>query len=290
MPECIKPVVFHDANGKEQIGICGKCENCRKKRVSEWSFRLMQHEKKCDTAYFITLTYDTTTVPITDRGFMGLNKRDLQLFFKRLRKAQESYIKRQLSSMGRSGSNGMEFKPIKYYAVGEYGGRTRRPHYHIILFNAVLELIQPAWSLGNVHYGEVTGASIGYTLKYIVKPSQVPMHKNDDRSKEFSLMSKGLGADYLTKAMIQWHRSDLENRMYVVVNGDQKVSMPRYYKSKIYENHERKNIGFLALQKMREREYEMASKDRMYSRNKREALNAAARKVKHSLKQKIDLL
>ena len=28
--------------------------------------------------------------------------------------------------------------PLKYYAVGEYGGQTKRPHYHIVIFNADL--------------------------------------------------------------------------------------------------------------------------------------------------------
>lgn len=110
---------------------------------------------------------------------MDLSKRDIQLFLKRLRKAHESHRG--------------QMQPIKYYAVGEYGGITGRPHYHIILFNADIELIQDAWQNGQVHYGKVSGASVGYTLKYMTKPSRIPMHRNDDRTKEFSLMSKGLG-------------------------------------------------------------------------------------------------
>lgn len=160
---------------------CGKCPECTARRVSGWSFRLMQEEKNSISAHFITLTYDTNHVHITPNGFMGLKKRDLQLFFKRLRKAHA----KDLAFGG---------KRIKYYACGEYGGRTLRPHYHVILFNAKCELIQGAWQLGSVHYGKVSGASVGYTLKYISKPSKIPMHRNDDRLKEFALMSKGLAA------------------------------------------------------------------------------------------------
>lgn len=108
---------------------------------------------------------------------MVLKKRDIQLFIKRLRKANSKHT---------------DMPAIKYYAVGEYGGRTQRPHYHIILFNAKLELIQPAWDLGQIHYGKVSGASIGYTLKYMCKTKRYPLHANDDRISEFALMSKDL--------------------------------------------------------------------------------------------------
>lgn len=195
-PFCVK------RDGQETPVPCGKCPECCARRVSGWSFRLMQEDKNSESAYFITLTYDTNFVPITGKGFMDLSKEDLQKFFKRLRKATVNH--RHQAHGGYRGKvqpnecpECKAAKPIKYYAVGEYGGRTFRPHYHIILFNAVLELIQPAWDKGSVHYGTVTGASIGYSLKYISKPGKIPLHGNDDRQKEFALMSKGSAADIL---------------------------------------------------------------------------------------------
>lgn len=175
MSACLTPYITKLDNGNEVPVPCGKCPACRARRISGWSFRLMEQEKISSSAHFITLTYDTKHVPITAKGFMQINKRDFQLFLKRLRKSHSTAL-----------------NPIKYYAVGEYGGRTSRPHYHAIIFNAELDKIQPAWELGQVHYGSVTGASIGYTLKYMSKKSRIPMHENDDRQKEFSLMSKNL--------------------------------------------------------------------------------------------------
>lgn len=218
---------------------CGRCGECRAKRVSAWSFRLMQEDKRSISSHFITLTYDTKHIPISPRGYMQLSIRDLQLFFKKLRKA-----------------HGKDAKAIKYYAVGEYGGKTWRPHYHIILFNCRVELIEAAWSvigidknacktrfnIGNVHYGKVSGASVGYTLKYISKPSKIPQHANDDRKKEFSLISKGIGSNYLNGRLIQWHKSDLENRYYVNLNDGKKAAMPRYYKDKLYSQEEKERI------------------------------------------------
>lgn len=202
---------------------CGKCSDCRGRSISAWSFRLMQQEKISNNAEFITLTYDTSFVPISEKGFMSLQKRDLQLFFKRLRKA-----------------NG-DIK-IKYFAVGEYGGKSFRPHYHLILFNTNRETIQTSWGLGQVHYGTVTGASVGYTLKYMSKKKRIPVHKNDDRIPEFRLMSKGLGANYLSQSMVHWHKSDLENRMYCNLKDGKKISMPRYYKERLYTDSEKEKI------------------------------------------------
>lgn len=226
-------------NPNESIAVpCGKCPQCVKRRVSGWSFRLMEESRVSSSCWFITLTYATTHVPITTNGFMALSKRDLQLFFKRLRKANPG-------------------RGLKYYAAGEYGGKTNRPHYHIILFNAALETIQPAWHLGQLHYGQVSEASVGYTLKYITKPSRIPMHQNDDRQPEFALMSKGLGASYLTYHTMWWHldaraiwdrmyltwRVEKKSRCRDIIRNDsttppneklsERISVPYYYKKRL---------------------------------------------------------
>lgn len=205
---------------------CGKCANCLKRRISGWSFRLTQQDKIASSSNFITLTYDSSHVPITRNGYMCLNRRHVQLFLKRLRKAEETKAK----------TVGCETERIKYFAVGEYGGKTLRPHYHIILFNCDITLIQDSWGtftrstqyvwkrprivehkqhIGSVHYGTVSGASVGYCLKYMMKRSRIPMHKNDDRIPEFALMSKGLGLNYVSDNIKEWHHADLENRMYL---------------------------------------------------------------------------
>lgn len=181
---------------KQQAFPCGRCPKCKARRVSGWSFRLMQEDKKADSSYFITLTYATKHCPITRNGFMDLRKRDLQLFFKRLRKAH-------------SKQPGQNVGAIKYYAVGEYGGRSKRPHYHIIIFNAKLELISPAWNLGEIHKGDVSGASVGYTMKYISKSKRIPEHRNDDRNPEFAVMSKNWGSPIsLTKSDLGIHKKE----------------------------------------------------------------------------------
>lgn len=200
---------------------CGRCPPCKLRRVNNWVFRLLQEEKVSTAAHFVTFTYDTRFVPISENGFMTLRKKDFQDFMKRLRKLCADV-------------------KLKYYAVGEYGTNNKRPHYHAVIFNVPnISLFAQAWalggdSLGSIHVGKVSGDSIAYTMKYIDKQGGKKLHARDDREPEFPLMSKCLGANYLTDEVIDYHRSDI-SRMYVTREGGQKVSLPRYYRNKIYD-------------------------------------------------------
>lgn len=226
---CLTP--FYRKDNPEQALPCGQCEHCRKRRASAWSFRLMRHSRTQPTSWFITLTYNTDHVPLTKNGYMSLNKRDVQLFMKRLRKLDDG--------------------KLSYYCAGEYGSENQRPHYHILMFGLLssayqvsdtdyrIDVVNQAWGKGEVHIGSVTDASVGYSLKYISKPRRIPMHNRDDRQRECSLMSKRLGAQYLTENMIRWHKDDLLERMYVPLDDGKKIAMPRYYKDKVYTSEER---------------------------------------------------
>lgn len=211
---CDTPFSVQGATGQEYQVPCGRCPNCKRNRVNAWVFRLREEERVSSSSYFVTLTYHTDCVPITDNGFMSLKKSDFQDFMKRLRHLTDN--------------------KLKYYAVGEYGSTRWRPHYHMILFNLPdFRLIEKAWKKGGVHVGSVTGGSMAYTLKYIDKEGRIPLHGRDDREKEFSLMSKGLGSSYLTPGKIQYHKNHLD-KMYVVGEGGVKVPFPKYYRDKIF--------------------------------------------------------
>lgn len=196
---------------------CGKCPSCLTRRASSWSFRLYQETKNHYEQYFVTLTYDTKYVPITTGSHpMSLNKYDIQTFLKRVRKHHPS-------------------RTVKYFAVGEYGGKTNRPHYHIIIFGATKESIAKSWDKGQIHFGHDTSpAAIGYLVKYMLKPSKIPTNKNDRRQPEFQLSSKGIGLSYLSKEIIKYHQSDLSNSVLTIEGTNKVISMPRYYKNKIY--------------------------------------------------------
>lgn len=223
---------------------CGKCVSCMKNRRSEWATRLEQELRNSSAAWFVTLTYTDENLTYTDL-FPTLVKRDLQIFMKRLRK--------------------MYTQKIKYYACGEYGELTMRPHYHMILFNVpgdrlqVIEKLLLTWRLGMVHVGSVNAKSIRYTLKYMLKQSE---YDYDGLENPFALMSKGLGKSYIDSHS-EWHLADI-SRNYVTKFG-QKERLPRYWRNKIYSSADRQLQNQLyadsQIQKYREKSVEEIQDD-----------------------------
>lgn len=295
---------FRAINKKDgSIVPCGKCPECIGQRIKGWTFRLIQELQVSNTAHFITLTYDNKHAPTDLFGNPTLRKKDLQLFIKRLRKAHktENTGGYNVCVRGTGIKETLEIRPIKYYGVGEYGSRTRRPHYHIILFNARTELIQDAWGItdthgsvkehyGQVHYGDergVTEASITYCFKYLQKQNR-HQWDGDLREKEFANSSKGLGIEYLTESMANWHAADIENRMYLNTRDGKKISMPRYYKDRIFYDGERCAAAKKIIAKLIEDSWKTKDLVKDY-RNKKAAIEAAFDKMYHnySLAQKL---
>lgn len=190
---------------------CGKCLPCQKKRRSDWAFRLEQEFLGSDSAFFITLTYNDLTIPRTKEGIPTLFKKDVQDYIKRLRWHHQKYVSKELKIPMKQVKE--VSKPIRYYAVGEYGTKTRRPHYHLLLFNYDIANLTPLtaqWKhtqsgvkMGHVDIGTVTNASIEYTTKYMFKP----FGKKDLRQKPFSLMSKKpIIGNYYLEQHKGWHQ------------------------------------------------------------------------------------
>jgi hypothetical protein len=146
-----------------------------------------------------------------------LNKKHVQDFMKRLR--------------------GKLSEKLKYYAVGEYGEKTQRPHYHMLIFGLnksgrrLEKYLYDKWTYGQIDIGSVNAASIRYITNYMVQKAQ---YKNPFIQNPFSLMSKGIGKQYLEKQVhIDKHHNDLE-RNYMMFEDGQKSRLPRYYREKIY--------------------------------------------------------
>ena len=235
MGYCVSPITLRNprriAESKMIRVPCGKCGACLKARRDSWSFRLKEELKDSISAWFVTLTYEDDKIEWSDEGFQTLNKRTLQLFLKRLRKKQS-----EISEV-----------KIRYYAVGEYGSKTDRPHYHIILFNlhkVIVTEISQVWGLGQVHVGDVNDRSIHYITKYHVNRRLHP-EMDDMRSPEFTLMSTkpGIGNGYIRRNS-RWH---VQNMYGYVRNGQYKQSMPHYYRDRIFSKGQLNGIAARAI-------------------------------------------
>ena len=188
---------------------CGRCMACRIAKTREWSERIVHEMDYFKENTFVTLTYDNEHLPLD----LSIHKVDLQLFFKRLR-----------SDLGS--------RKIKYFACGEYGDLTCRPHYHSIIFgmsSSERDLINSTWSKGFVYCGSVTYDSARYVAGYVMKKYNGDKAKEVYGTKEgpFRLSSLGLG-----KRWCEDHEADLIKNLGFTVKGIP-VGMPRYYRNKL---------------------------------------------------------
>lgn len=180
--KCAKPF---KKNGIE-FG-CGQCMPCRIDRSRLWTSRILLESRLHDHNCFVTLTYDDAHLPPGGT----LNKRHCQLFLKRLRKKYPA-------------------KGVRFFAVGEYGDTSQRPHYHLCLFGVSLfdeHLVQNAWRdrkgapIGFVKVDELNAGTAGYVSQYVCKKwtNGNDLHTQEKlrgRAPEFATMSlrPGIGA------------------------------------------------------------------------------------------------
>jgi hypothetical protein len=221
---CLTPMTIkRDQKGTREsfaqtVG-CGRCVPCLRKKQIDWCFRLQKELNASSSACFLTLTYDDKNIPVSEGGY-SLDRRDFQLFMKRLRKHANQKQK------------------IKYYAWGEYGDKTERPHYHAIVFNLPRpfdKYIRKAWKLGHIHIGTVTEASIFYTTKYALKGlrRKKPFEYDElGREPQFQLMSNGLGISY-SKEIIKDYLVTNGTKL-LTIEGGSKKKLPRYYIDKLF--------------------------------------------------------
>jgi len=163
---CKKPY----SKGNLQYG-CGQCTHCRINRARLWVGRMLLESYEHPASAFITLTYNEEHLPNPPY----LDKRHLQLFFKKLRTYNPD-------------------RQFRYFAVGEYGDKSWRPHFHLILYGCSPtegSMIARCWKNGFVHMGTLEPSSCSYVASYVVKKMT---NKKDarlqGRTPEFTLMSR----------------------------------------------------------------------------------------------------
>lgn len=215
---------------------------------------MLESNLRTDNA-FLTLTYSDENLPRLDSssGTMSnttalptLNPKHLQDWLKRFRKA-------------------IEPSRIRYYAVGEYGDETERPHYHVAVFGypsclrggtkrkyalsgplqwsiccPTCRLVGETWGLGDVHLGNLVTESAQYLAGYVTKKMT---SKYDDRlygrHPEFARMSlrPGIGADFVHEVASSLLEFNLEESQADVPSalrhGSRLMPLGRYLRSRL---------------------------------------------------------
>ncbi|WNK14890.1 MAG: replication initiator protein [Microvirus sp.] len=203
---------------------CGTCILCREEQARQQAVRITHEATQWEQNSFITLTYNEDNLP--DHG--SLRYKDLVTFWKRLRK---------------------QTGKLRYYAVGEYGDKTLRPHYHACIFGhdftqdsiicqetphrlwINLELTK-CWGMGDVKVGMLNFQTARYTASYVTKKlrSKQKYVRVDQESGELipveqprAFMSRNLG--------LRWweiYGHQLKDHDHVIIDG-QKQKPPKMY-------------------------------------------------------------
>lgn len=102
---------------------CGQCLPCRINRRRIWSGRIQLEAAQYAENVFLTLTYADEFLPRLPKGGLPtLEPSHLKLFMHRVRtRARRSAV--------------LSNRQVRFFAVGEYGDISFRPHYHVVLFN-----------------------------------------------------------------------------------------------------------------------------------------------------------
>lgn len=262
---------------------CGQCILCKIDKARQWAVRIQDEARLYDNNVFLTLTYDDEHLPKN----ATLDKRDFQLFIKRLRKHLEPH-KIRFFHCGEYGSNDSSKRHhLQQYGISPLG----RPHYHAILFNIDFPdkqylkekdgfayyyspLIESIWRKGFNVIGQVSFDSANYVAGYITKKRKGDNFKDYykrvnietgeivDIEPEYSTMSRrpGIGSEHYEK-----YKGDMYPKDFTTVNG-QEVSIPRYYDRKLELDDD--YLYEMIKEKRREHAYLNKNKDRLRDKEK----------------------
>lgn len=263
---------------------CGSCPNCIKSRQNTQVYRAkLETFDHLVKPWFVTLTYDDEHLPLIwfpiwneedclydEHCTSTLSIEDVQKFLKRLRINLERKYAQQ---------HGYK---IRYSCVGEYGKNTRRPHYHLIIWNlrcynhtdflAVNQIVHDSWQKGFTYTRIIDpvkdgGKTFRYTTKYLHKspdkqklPHAVEPYYNKTIIEGFrapfhtsSNRGGGIGTPYLRK-----HAKELSHTYAYTLNPFSQFTEPVQFNSHVI------SVLFPSYARLVPSEYRNAVRDLLY--------------------------
>lgn len=219
---------------------CSKCIGCRLDYSRSWATRCMLEAQYFTRSMFLTITYDDVHVPHSSydvpetgeiKDILTLSPRDFTLFMKRLR----YYYSEKFN------------KELRYFACGEYGSTSLRPHYHVIVFGLDLDdlievkksrsgfplyqsdLVDKAWNKGYVLLSDNNWQTAAYTARYIMKKQKgedAYIYEEFNIEPEFVRMSRmpGIGRQYYDD-----HKHEIYKNDEIIFNDGMTVKPPKYF-------------------------------------------------------------
>lgn len=228
---------------------CGRCIGCRLDKSRQWANRCMFESIYHRDNVFLTLTYDDVHKPISISKLTGevtpfgnLCPEHLTKFIKDLRRYYEYHY---------------NITGIRFYACGEYGSKSLRPHYHLIVFGLPIydkqflfknsngdsiytsKTIESLWPYGMSAVASVSWDSCAYVARYVMKKQtgeQAVKERYDalGQMPEFVRMSRrpGIGYMYYADNCDKFYITD---SVIVPDSGGSKVVKPPKYFDRLFD-------------------------------------------------------
>lgn len=219
---------------------CGRCIGCRMSRSRDWAIRCSLESRAHDVSFFLTLTYDPLCLPYSQ--FVDYSTGELSFKSTLVKKDLQKFIKRLRDHYDRE-----KGKKLRYYACGEYGSRSARPHYHMIAFGLELDDLVPykqtplgdqlytsewlsnIWQKGYVIVGNVTFESCAYVARYVNKKkygSEADFYDLYNIEPEFNIMSlkPAIGREWFDNNYDKIYAND-----EIILPDGHVVTPPRYF-------------------------------------------------------------
>lgn len=207
---------------------CGRCIGCRLENSRQKAMRGTLEAQMHDQNSWLTLTYAPGNEPPGE----SVNRRDLDLFMKRLRK--------------RYGTG------ISHLSCGEYGDRTGRMHYHVCLFGHDFgdkypwqktgvgtlyrsDALEEIWTEGHAIVGEVNFDTIAYTARYITKKITGDKAEQHYQGKEPEFLSMSR-KPAVGLRFVEEYADDIYPKDFVTIRG-RKMKPPVYYDRWLEKNN-----------------------------------------------------
>lgn len=238
---------------------CGQCIGCRLDYSREWANRGYLESLNWKHNYFVTLTYDEKHLPkelemTTSEGITYTELKELKWKGILIPKDFTQFMKDLRQEFKRK----YDFQGIRFIGCGEYGGKEKRPHYHLILFNCPFPLetmynprinwgkdvyyqnkiLEKVWDKGISNVCEANWNTIAYTARYITK--KVNGKESEDfyamqgQIPEFLRTSRqpGIGRYYYEE-----HKEEIYKKDQIIIRNKEGIHYckPPAYFDRLYE-------------------------------------------------------
>lgn len=140
--------------------------------------------------------------------------------------------------------------PIGVFVTGEYGEKTKRPHWHAIIFGWIpsdatktrttergdsvfnSKTLDKLWGQGRTELGSVTFESAGYCARYAAKK----LCHGQDQNHEYHPISRKSSKHAIGKKWLQRYWPDVFNHGKIILKDGTESSIPRYYEKWLKEH------------------------------------------------------